>query len=297
MKKVHQQILGLSLIFLLFGSIFLVSCNLPVLQQQQPVETISKDEIFTSVALTIVADYTKSAQEEQVKATMTQPVPLPPLQTNTLEPPTQSPSTATPEPTNSETPTLSPTPTEIPGAIFEDNFSNSNGWYKYTGDEYGFKYVKETYHIYNKILNAAIWSIRDVNYHNIKIEVDGKRVDGPDDGYYGVVCRLKDEGDNYYALVIGDDGFYGIGRMKDGEFEFLEDGIDEKGIINQGKNHMNRVCGVCNGKRLTLFANGEELLQVIDNTFNSGNVGMVVGNKLSGVGMEVEFDNFAILNP
>jgi len=228
---------------------------------------------------------------------MTQPVTSHPLQTNTTVPPTQSPPTATPMPTHSETPTLSPTPTGIPGAIFEDNFSNTNGWYKYEGEEYGFKYVKETYHIYNKILNAAIWSIREVDYANIRIEVDGKRVGGPDDGYYGVVCRFKDEGDNYYALVIGDDGFYGIGRMKDGEFEFLDQGIDEKGIINQGKSHRNRIRGVCNGKRLTLYANGEELLQVIDNTFNSGDIGMVVGNKLSGVGMEVEFDNLAILIP
>ncbi len=288
-------------IFLLAG--LLGGCNLP---RQKVTETVSQDAVFTSVALTIYAGQAETQQPSLPQANTapagnatTQPLQTAvPMPTDTVPPaPTAVPPTNTPEPTQTETPTLSPTPSAIPGAILEDDFSNTNGWYKYEGDNYGFKYVDDSYHIYNKIANANIWSVKDASYHNIRIDVDVKRVDGPDDGFFGVVCRFKNDGDDYYALVIGDNGFYGIGRMKDGDFAFLKKGIDDNGIIHRGKNQSNRVSGVCKGKQLTLFANGKQLVQVFDNAFGSGDIGLVVGNTFHQGGTEVKFDNYALLTP
>ena len=289
----------------LAGGVILSACNLP---SYQVAETMPSDDVITSVAQTILA-----GEVETQQAALTQAAP--PANNNLVSPvaetavsvdtavPTESVPSETPTPTETEMPTLSPTPTASstptipPGAFLEDHFTNSNGWYKYEGDNYGFKYVGETYHIYNKILNAAIWSVRDDNYHNIRIDVDVKRVDGPEDGYFGVVCRFKDDGDNYYALVIGDDGFYGIGQMKDGEFGFLKKGSDDQGIIKRGKNSINRVSGVCKGNKLTLFANGKKLVEVFDDAFANGDIGLVVGNKIHQAGIEAAFDNFALYVP
>ena len=90
---------------------------------------------------------------------------------------------------------------------------------------------------------GVIWSIREQTFSNVGLEVDGTRLAGADDSYFGVICNFSDDGDNYYALVIGDDGFYGLGLMEDGEFEFLDSGMDESGAIKTGEGATNRMRG------------------------------------------------------
>lgn len=286
--------------FLLLVLMFLISgCNLPA--TEPVISSELPHEILTEVAATILAQ--KLVTDTPVSPTNVTdfPVASTEIQSSTVQPtlnntpsPTLSP-TATPSPTYTATATF--TPSQPPDAYYTDDFSNSNLWYVSEEEKFGFRYKDETYHIYNNILNAAIWSIREEEKKNIKIEVDGTRVAGPIDGYYGVVCRFSDDGDNYYALVVGDDGFYGIALMKDGEFEFLVQGEDTAGIIHRGEKAKNRVAGVCNGDQLSLFANGQLLVEVTDKTLTSGVIGLVVGNKLSGVGTEVSFDNLALYNP
>ncbi len=130
-----------------------------------------------------------------------------------------------------------------------------------------------------------------------RIEVDGYRADGPSDGFYGVMCRWSDEGENYYSFVVGDNGYYGIGMMLDNEFEWLEEGTDQSGIINTGSGAVNRVTGECIDEQLTLFVNGEEIADVLDDTHSSGDIGLVAGNKYSGVGMDAAFDNLVLIRP
>lgn len=70
---------------------------------------------------------------------------------------------------------------------------------------------------------ANIWSVRNTTYTDVILEVDAARSAGPEDGYYGLVCRQVDQ-DNYYGLVISSNGFYGIGKMEAGTFGFLKKG-------------------------------------------------------------------------
>jgi hypothetical protein len=170
-------------------------------------------------------------------------------------------------------------------------------WYVAKVENYGFEYQDGGYRIYNQILNGTIWSIRDYQYKDIQVEVDASRLDGPEDGYYGVVCRLTDDGEDYYALVIGDNGFYGILRMFEGESEFLQTGVDDEDIIRRGQGQVNHVTGVCTGSQLLLIANGQQLLALRDESLATGDVGLVVGNTLSGTGIDVLFDNFALVQP
>ena len=195
------------------------------------------------------------------------------------------------------TPTETPIPTEIPEVIFFDDFSDTSGWYVNENDRFGFKYTAEGYHIYNNIKMGLIWSIREQIYSGVAIEVDGTRLEGPEDSFFGVVCKFAEDGDNYYTLVIADNGFYGFGLMEDGEYEFIETGIDEAGVINKGKGETNRIRGVCNGNHFMLYANGDLLLDVWDDTYEEGIIGLVVGNQRSDDGAEFRFNDFAITWP
>lgn len=278
-----KRFLTSTLMFLLF-LFLLAGCNMPG-DSGSPTEAIPPDAVFTSAAETI---------EAQLSPTISPPQSEEP--TATLMPATLEP-TPTPEPSETSTPTEAPTPTEIPETIFFDDFSDTTSWYTYEDDRYGFRYTADGYHIYNNIANGLIWSIREQDFMHVALEVDGTRLDGPEDSYFGVVCNFSDEGDNYYALVIGDDGFYGLGLMEESEFEFLESGTDESNVIKQGGGETNRIRGVCNGGHYLIYANGELLLDAWDDSLEEGIVGIVVGNKRSGDGTEFRFNDFAITWP
>jgi len=260
------------------------------------------DAVYTVAAETIIAQYTQDAHPTSEKSNEPQESPVDassgdaiigetPEVEETEIAPTQ---TETQEPSPTMTLTNSPTVKVEQEPIWEDDFSNQTLWYTDDGEDFGFKYQDEGYIIYNDLLNAAIWSIGYEGLNNIRIEIDMSRLEGPDDGYYGVFCRHTNEGKNYYGLVIGDDGFYGIMKMVEGEIEFIESGIDDKQIINRGKGEINNIQGICSGSKLSLIVNDSVILEVNDDTYTIGASGLLAANKLSGVGIEVLFDNFAI---
>jgi len=279
--------------------VFLVGCTLSA--SQIDVEPPS-NEVYTQAAGTIIAQYTQDApattekpddsQEKPIETVTTESIAVDDQDVDEIE--VSSTLTETQEPSPTITYTSSPTVKAEPDPIWEDDFSNQTQWYTDDGEDYGFKYQDDGYLIYNDLLNAAIWSIGYVGLDNIRIDIETTRLDGPDDGYYGVFCRHSNEGMNYYGLVIGDDGFYGIMKMVDGEREFLESGFDENQRINRGKGKVNNVQGICSGNKFSLIANGNLLLEVSDDTFSTGATGLLAANKLSGVGLEVLFDNFAV---
>jgi hypothetical protein len=201
------------------------------------------------------------------------------------------------DPTKSSTPTEKPTSTEIPKTIFRDDFSDKSGWYTYEGDQYSFKYTDDGYHIFNDINMGLIWSIREQDFSGVAVEVDGTRLSGSEDSFFGIVCNFSDEGENYHALVIGDNGFIGFGLMEYGEYEFVKTGVDEDGVIQRGQGVTNRIRGVCNDDHFLIYANGQLLLDVWDDTLEDGIIGLVVGNQLTGSGTEIRFNDFAITWP
>jgi hypothetical protein len=272
------------------------SCNLP--GESTSVE-LSPGAVYTFAAQTIIAQVTQealSSPASQVgEITATASLVVEPLGTVEVSPTLES--TQIQEPTTTPTPTETPTQTAIPNIILEDDFSNPNLWYTYAGDDYFFEYKDDAYRIYNNVLNAAYWSVRSMTYGDIRLEVDATRIAGPEDGYFGVLCRFQDDGKNYYALVIGDNGFFGILKMDHGEKEFLGSGVDEGGVIHRGQAQTNRIQGVCSGEHLILYANDQQLLEVLDSDFSSGDIGLVAGNRLSDIGIDVLFDNFTLVWP
>ena len=202
--------------------------------------------------------------------------------------------TPTPEPSQTLTLTASPTVIVETDPIWEDDFSNHTRWYLADGDDFGFRYQDDGYKIYNNLLNASIWSLGYIGLNDIRIEIDAARVEGPDDGYFGVFCRHSDDGQNYYGLVIGDNGFYGIFKMAEGELDFIESGYDEDERIKLGEGETNHIEGACFGNKLSLFVNDQFLLEVTDDIHIAGGAGILAANKVSGTGIEVLFDNFAV---
>ena len=264
---------------------------------------------FTQAAETIIAGLTQNAPV----ATDT-PVPqfptLQPGATSTPAPTDTPEDTNTPIPTSTASPSLTalpatgtaetaatpgPTITSQPAVVlFEEDFSSEQGWHTEKNDRFSFQFKDGGYQISVNILKAAIWSIRDLDTPDVRLEVDATQTGGPEDGYYGLVCRHIDE-DNYYTLVIGSNDAYGIAKMKDGDFEFIQEGTAQPGVI-RAKGNTNRIRADCVGSTLTLYANGRQLAQAEDSDFDQGADGMLAGTRLKE-GTEVLFDNFIIYQP
>jgi monomeric isocitrate dehydrogenase len=143
------------------------------------------------------------------------------------------------------------------------------------------------------IRNAAVWSIRDDPYSDVILETSAQRLDGPQDGYYGVVCRQVDN-DNYYGLEIGSDGSYGILKMLDGKMDFLAEGSAPDGVIQADQPNLLR--GECVGETLTLFANGQKLAEAQDADLDRGAAGMLAGTH-GNPGFEALFTAFKVYQP
>jgi hypothetical protein len=265
----------------------LSGCNLP---RGTSVPTTEAILIYTQAAETLSA---------QLTALATSPLAAP-VETSQMQglPTREQPGPTTDStPTLSPTPTLTPTPSQTPSQpaelVFEDDFSDENNWYTEQNNRFSLELTDGGYKISINIKNAPIWSIREQAFDDVIVEVDTTRLSGAKSGYSGLVCRHQD-GDNYYALVIFPDGTYGIAKMQDGEFEFIQEGSDQSGVIKSGS--ANRVRAECIGETLSLYANGQLLLQVQDDDFPSGSVGLLAGTRKE-VPFEAFFDNFAIYQP
>lgn len=231
----------------------------------------------THFAGTVVAELTRRAPTITPVASKT-PRPSP---TNTLAP------------TNTLPPPTLP-PTATPDVIFSDDFSSSHGWPVAESNNWAFGYENGDYFIFVNYPNAAIWSVRFENHADVRIQTHALRSEGPQNGYYGVVCRFIDAS-NYYMLVVGEDGSYGIGKMLGGSLDFIDKRVDESGIVYRGQTP-NQVEGDCLGSNLTLVVNGQTLMQVQDPSFKQGNIGLVAGVP-STYGLKVIFSDFLVLKP
>jgi LysM repeat protein len=189
-----------------------------------------------------------------------------------------------------------PSPAPVPPAgrlILQESFATTGIWFTADHDRFWIDYVDDGYRIYNDFYNSYVSSVRTFDLADVYVEVDAVRIAGPETGYYGVVSRWEDI-HNYYAFVISSDGFYGIVRVEDGQPQFLAQGLDRSGLINL--NDSNRIGGAIEDKTLTLYVNGEALLQVEDETFETGAVGLMVGTR-PVAGVEVHFDDLHLYLP
>lgn len=271
--------------------------------------TVNNDLLYTQAAETIAAELTQTApapatpvaQVVQPTATPTDE-PLPP--TSTPEPtntplPSDTPTpTETPLPTDTPTPVHSPTPTEPPEpnwkSDFQDDFSSARFWTTTDTDTISFSYNRGGYVITSDVDKYIVFSVRTVFYADSRIEVTASRLRGPNDGYYGVICRFLDGG-NYYMLGVGSDGWYGILKHRTNQITPLKEGYDQSGAVRTG-GAPNLIRADCYGNRLTLYVNGQKIASVEDTDFSSGQIGLAVGTR-SDREYQVLFDDYIVYIP
>ncbi|MBI3761188.1 MAG: hypothetical protein HY260_04920 [Chloroflexi bacterium] len=188
--------------------------------------------------------------------------------------------------------------------LFEDDFSGPAGGWE-TGRDYGVTadYNGGGYRLRVTDDEGDREEVSGGQYKDVSVEVDATRVRGPSDGAFGIVCRNSDAGT--FSFGISADGYYGIYKAQYGEDEEDDDewtlAESKRGdAIKRGDNVTNHIRADCVGAKLTLYVNGQKMLEVEDPDYDpeydeAGDVGVFAAAGDSGKrGLEVIFKNFVV---
>lgn len=191
-------------------------------------------------------------------------------------------------------PTLSP---DDPSILFSDDFSDNYSGWEDESDDMGSKgYFAGSYSILVNEADFCHWSLISRTFGDIAIQVDVYRLQGGSTDEFGAICRLKDDSNFYYAGITSD-GYYGIGKLSDGDW--VELGSDEWAYDNQIINPglaTNHIRFSCSYENLTLEVNGRELIKVTDPDIRSGSIGLYAC-AYDEPGVVVLFDNLVVTRP
>ena len=182
------------------------------------------------------------------------------------------------------------------GVLYQDYFSNTqSGWDSYNGPAGTAAYINDAYHLIVNQANVNLWAHPGKMFSAVHEEVSIMPVGGPQSNRMGLICRLKDE-KNFYFFVISADGYYGIGKMKDGAASLLTNNeMQPSDTILTGAQE-NRLRADCVGSVLSLYVNNVKIASASDSDFSSGDVGILAGS-FDKPGSDVYFDNFIVYKP
>jgi hypothetical protein len=180
--------------------------------------------------------------------------------------------------------------------LFQDDFSNpTSGWDQVDVGEGVTDYIDGVYRIFVNTTNTDVWANPGLSFSDSYIEVNATKVGGDDNNDFGLICRYQD-GDNFYFFIISSDGYYGVGKVVNGEQLLIgSDSMPPSEVINQGDDS-NHLRAGCVGSRLSLAVNGQLLAEYDDGDFVSGDIGLLAGS-FENSGTDIHFDNLVVTKP
>jgi hypothetical protein len=247
------------------------------------------------------------------------PAPPPPPATDTPAPPppppTDTPVPTPPRPTATPAPTgiaLPPTPegwtgglptvvardvTRWPMVFFDMFDDNGNNWP--IGED--FSQMVEASKAIDQTLAWQFKGTQGVSARltapydavtDFYVAVDAKRYSGPTHAQYGLSFREVDS-DNFYLFLANDDGkFEARALVKDRWYPLV--GVTKTKAIRPGQ--PNRLAVKCEGPKIVLFINGQQVGALDDIRFRKGKIALALDLQQADVGI-MEFDNFEIRTP
>lgn len=140
------------------------------------------------------------------------------------------------------------------------------------------------------------WSTAGEQFGDGLYQLEATAIDGPENNGYGLLFMVDNDTDDFYIFEISSDGYAWIGLYRDGGSEdvtsLVGDGWIETSAVKTGLNATNVLKVEANKGLLTFWVNDEEVAQVEDNTFSSGDVAVFAETFEEG-GVVIEFDNFS----
>lgn len=187
-------------------------------------------------------------------------------------------------------------PPKSGSVLFQDDFSRpESGWDHYQDEQYNSDYHQDSYQIEIVEPNILAWATPGLSFDDSLVMVEATRTQGPADNAFGLICRYQDP-DNFYFFLISSDGFAGIGQRLDGVRQLLSDEHMLPSPAIHAGFEPNLIQAGCVESRLELYVNGQFVTAVDDDTWASGDVGLIAGSYETG-NVSIQFDNFSVQQP
>lgn len=193
--------------------------------------------------------------------------------------------------------TEAPPSTPADGPLLADDFAdNRNGWDVASDDTARREFRNGIYaiQVFNTVWFA--WSTANTGpLSDIHLQVTVRNVGGHDPAF-GVLCGYQNP-DAFYFLGFGDDGYYGIARVENGNLTLLTDPggnftRSEAIALLQPAYTLEADCRV--DGTLRLVVDGVTIAQVQDvNPYGPGRIGLFV-QSFDNVPVEVAFDELVV---
>jgi len=180
--------------------------------------------------------------------------------------------------------------------LFQDDFSDPlSGWDQVDVNDGVTDYVDGVYRIFVNTTNTDVWANPGLSFNDSYVEVMATKVAGDNNNDFGLICRYQDE-NNFYFFIISSDGYYGIGKVVNGEQLLIgNDSMPPSEVIRQG-DESNHLRAGCVGSQLSLAVNGQMLAEYEDTDFVSGDIGLLAGS-FENPGTDIHFDNLVVTKP
>lgn len=190
-----------------------------------------------------------------------------------------------------------------PNLLFKDDFSQTtSGWDSYSDSEKTTNYDNGQYVIRVDTSGVSVWAAPQLDFTDLKLEVDTQYVGGPVNNEFGVMCRYTRHSDgkhSFYFFLISSDGYYALGKVSKNVRTILSpaDGqYQPSGAIRLDSADSNHLTATCDGKQMSLAINGTLAGQFEDDELMHGDVGVLAGT-FDEPGVTIHFDNFEVRKP
>jgi hypothetical protein len=178
---------------------------------------------------------------------------------------------------------------------FDDFSDSSSGWTKTSSTTSSRKFSEGQYLITVKSANFRAWGTFPGNYSDVLINVDIALDKLSSESGAGIICRLQDNDNYYFANISLNAGkfYYRLGVQVDGKNKYFTDESWVKSDLIIGD--INRVTFSCVKDEFMLGINGSELLRTQDDSIKSGKIGLMA-IAFDEAPSTVAFDNLALQN-
>ena len=137
-----------------------------------------------------------------------------------------------------------------------------------------------------------------MKYSNIHLAVTAFVYGMDRDASFGLICNQQANSDSFYYFVIRSTGEYVIGVGEPGRLDKIltnEGAWKTSGRITKNAASYPISADCKSDGTLTLYVDGLSIDSVVDKTFKSGGVGVIVWSGETAADTDVSFDNFKVI--
>jgi S1-C subfamily serine protease len=177
--------------------------------------------------------------------------------------------------------------------VFEDDFiDNRNSWALGSDENGGVEIASDQLVISLGVENYIQWTTLPTTYDEIIMTAEAQFIQSTGDGEAGFICGLRNS-ENFTILEVSEDGFYTIWKYVDDEYVSLVEWTYSDVIDLSVPFTLSAFCGP---DRLALAYNDVLLVDLEDENYVPGNIGLIAGT-WDFPDVVVGYDRFTIIEP